>query len=144
MHELWKSITGNTTTVIHTKLNGALAGTGMRIGHQLRHFGNWTMNNAAVRNNGGGLLQSLFVLASDEPKLEEEPSGDLAQAIDAAYGSFDDFKDCILVKQLLRDLVLDGLGFVFTRRKSRSLFYCQPRQSFDARYWMWRNSYPWV
>ncbi len=51
------------------------------------------MNNAAVRNNGGGHYNhSLFwkILA---PNAGGQPSGDLASAIDREFGSFDGFKE---------------------------------------------------
>jgi Fe-Mn family superoxide dismutase len=50
------------------------------------------MSNAAVRNNGGGFFNhSLFwSVMSPEPKAL---SGELANQIDTAFGSFDEFKD---------------------------------------------------
>jgi Fe-Mn family superoxide dismutase len=46
----------------------------------------------AVRNNGGGHYNHTLFWESMGPDGGGEPSGDLAQAIDGAFGSFDDFK----------------------------------------------------
>jgi superoxide dismutase, Fe-Mn family len=47
----------------------------------------------AVRNNGGGHWNHSFFWESLAPKAGGVPSGDLAAAIDAAFGSFDAFKE---------------------------------------------------
>jgi Fe-Mn family superoxide dismutase len=46
----------------------------------------------AVRNNGGGHLNHTLFWESMSPDGGGEPDGDLASAIDEAFGSFDDFK----------------------------------------------------
>jgi len=46
----------------------------------------------AVRNQGGGHLNHSMFWPSMSPDGGGEPEGDLAGAIDAAFGSFDDFK----------------------------------------------------
>jgi len=46
----------------------------------------------AVRNNGGGHLNHSFFWESMGPDKGGEPTGPLAEAIAAAFGSFDDFK----------------------------------------------------
>jgi Fe-Mn family superoxide dismutase len=46
----------------------------------------------AVRNHGGGHLNHSMFWPSMGPDGGGEPEGDLAGAIDAAFGSFDDFK----------------------------------------------------
>jgi superoxide dismutase, Fe-Mn family len=46
----------------------------------------------AVRNNGGGHLNHTLFWESMSPDGGGEPDGDLAQAIDDAFGSFDEFK----------------------------------------------------
>jgi Fe-Mn family superoxide dismutase len=46
----------------------------------------------AVRNNGGGHLNHTLFWESMSPDGGGEPDGDLAQAIDDAFGSFGDFK----------------------------------------------------
>ena len=46
----------------------------------------------AVRNNGGGHYNHSLFWESMSPSGGGEPSGELASAIDAAFGSFSDFK----------------------------------------------------
>ncbi|HYH58863.1 MAG TPA: superoxide dismutase [Thermoleophilaceae bacterium] len=46
----------------------------------------------AVRNNGGGHLNHTLFWESMSPDGGGEPEGDLAAAIDEAFGSFEDFK----------------------------------------------------
>ena len=46
-----------------------------------------------VRNNGGGHLNHSLFWESMSPDGGGEPSGDLASAIDEAFGSFDAFKE---------------------------------------------------
>lgn len=47
----------------------------------------------AVRNNGGGYVNHTLFWDVMTPGGADGPSGDLATAIDAAFGSFDDFKE---------------------------------------------------
>lgn len=47
---------------------------------------------AAVRNNGGGHVNHSMFWTVMSPDGGGAPSGDLASAIDAAFGSFDEFK----------------------------------------------------
>lgn len=49
--------------------------------------------SAAVRNNGGGHWNHSFFWESLAPKAGGAPSGKLADAINAAFGSFDAFKE---------------------------------------------------
>jgi Fe-Mn family superoxide dismutase len=75
-----------------TKLNAAIAGSSLE-GQSIEHIlESLDMSNAAVRNNGGGFFNhSLFwSVMSPEPKAL---SGELANQIDTAFGSFDKFKD---------------------------------------------------
>jgi len=46
-----------------------------------------------VRNNGGGHLNHSLFWESMSPDGGGEPSGDLAEAINSAFGSFEDFKE---------------------------------------------------
>jgi len=46
----------------------------------------------AVRNNGGGYVNHTLFWEVMTPGGSNRPSGDLAGAIDGAFGSFDDFK----------------------------------------------------
>jgi Fe-Mn family superoxide dismutase len=47
----------------------------------------------AVRNNGGGYANHALFWSVMGPSAGGEPSGDLADAIDEAFGSFDSFKE---------------------------------------------------
>jgi Fe-Mn family superoxide dismutase len=47
----------------------------------------------AVRNNGGGVWNHNFYWEIIAPKAGGKPAGALAEAIDAAFGSFDAFKE---------------------------------------------------
>jgi Fe-Mn family superoxide dismutase len=49
--------------------------------------------SAAVRNNGGGHWNHTFFWESLAPNAGGNPTGALAEAIDAAFGSFDAFKE---------------------------------------------------
>ncbi len=51
------------------------------------------MNNAAVRNNGGGFYNHDLFWKVMGPGKGGAPGGELAGAIDAAFGSFDAFKE---------------------------------------------------
>jgi Fe-Mn family superoxide dismutase len=76
-----------------SKLNDAIAGTdneGKTIENILE---NLDKANAAVRNNGGGYYNHDLYWEIMSPNGGGKPEGDLAKAIDAAYGSFDAFKD---------------------------------------------------
>ena len=46
----------------------------------------------AVRNNGGGYVNHALFWDIMTPGGASEPSGDLATAVDSAFGSFEDFK----------------------------------------------------
>ena len=75
-----------------SKLNAAIEGTDMA-GKSLDDLMRNHSDNGAVRNNGGGHWNhSLFwtIMSADGGGT---PSGDLASAIDSAFGSFDKFKE---------------------------------------------------
>ncbi|OAB31359.1 superoxide dismutase, Fe-Mn family [Flavobacterium fryxellicola] len=75
-----------------TNVNAAIAGTDME-GKTIENILiNLDMNNMPVRNNGGGFYNhSLFwtVMTPDGGGL---PTGDLLAAIEAAFGTFEEFK----------------------------------------------------
>ena len=75
-----------------TKLNSALEGSGMESDTIETIMENMDMSNAALRNNGGGYYNHCLFWEVIGPNGGGSPSGALAQAIDAAYGSFEDFK----------------------------------------------------
>ncbi len=74
------------------KLNAAIEGTdlaGKDIEDILR---NLDMTNGAVRNNGGGFYNHSLFWSVMSPNGGGTPEGDIAKAIDDAFGSFDEFK----------------------------------------------------
>jgi len=75
-----------------TKLNAAVEGTDME-GKSLEELLKNNSDNKAVRNNGGGHYNHSLFWAVMSPNGGGEPSGALADAINAAYGSFDKFKE---------------------------------------------------
>ncbi len=75
-----------------TKLNAAIEGTDME-GKSLDELLKNNSDKAAVRNNGGGHYNHSLFWSIMGPNGGGKPSGDLAKAIDDAYGSFDKFKE---------------------------------------------------
>ena len=75
-----------------TKLNGALVGSGMESDTIESILENLDMDNAALRNNGGGYYNHSLFWEVMGPNGGGTPLSTLAQAIDAAYGSFESFK----------------------------------------------------
>jgi superoxide dismutase, Fe-Mn family len=79
------------------KANGALDGTeheGKPIEEVIADLGSLPDDiKGVVRNNGGGHLNHSLFWESMSPDGGGEPSGDLASAIDDAFGSFDAFKE---------------------------------------------------
>ena len=76
-----------------TNLNNAIAGTDLESKDILDILENMDMDNAAVRNNGGGFYNHDLFWKVMSPNGGGAPSGALAAAIDDAFGSFDAFKD---------------------------------------------------
>ena len=75
------------------KLNAAIEGTDLE-GKTIENIlGNLDMDNKAVRNNGGGFYNHTLFWDVMSPNGGGKPSGDLATAIDNAFGSFEAFKD---------------------------------------------------
>jgi len=75
-----------------TNLNNAIEGTDLE-GKTIENILiNLDMNNAAVRNNGGGFYNHSLFWTIMSPNGGGKPSGELAEAIDSAFGSFDVFK----------------------------------------------------
>ncbi len=94
-------IDARTMEIHHTKhhngytnnLNAAVAGTdleGKSIEAILQEL---DMNNAAVRNNGGGYYNHNLFWEVMSPNGGGEPTGALADAINSSFGSFEAFKD---------------------------------------------------
>lgn len=76
-----------------SKLNAAIEGSDLE-GKTIENILiNLDMSNTAVRNNGGGYFNHNLFWEVMSPNGGGKPSGDLADAINAAYGSFEAFKD---------------------------------------------------
>ena len=76
-----------------TNLNNAIAGTDLE-GKSIEDIlTGLDLNNGAVRNNGGGFYNHSLFWSTMTPNAGGAPTGDLAAAIDVAFGSFDAFKD---------------------------------------------------
>ena len=74
-------------------LNNAIAGTELE-GKSIEDIlANLDMSNGAVRNNGGGYYNHSLFWKVMSPNGGGAPSGELADAINAACGSFDAFKE---------------------------------------------------
>ena len=75
-----------------TNLNNAIAGSGAENLSVEDICKNISKYSAAIRNNGGGHYNHSLFWTVMSPKGGGAPSGDLAKAIDAAFGSFDEMK----------------------------------------------------
>lgn len=76
-----------------TNLNAAVAGTeweGKSLEELLKNI---SKLSPAVRNNGGGHWNHSFFWNIMAPNAGGAPTGDVAAAIDAAFGSYDKFKE---------------------------------------------------
>ncbi len=80
-----------------SKLNDAVQGTNLEnqdIEEILRNFDSVPSNiQTAVRNNGGGYANHSLFWKVMSPDGGGQPSGELADAINSAFGSFDAFKE---------------------------------------------------
>ena len=93
-------IDARTMEIHHTKhhngytnnLNAAIAGTALEGKDIVDILSNLDMANTAVRNNGGGFYNHSLFWELMSPNGGGAPTGDLATAIDEAFGSFDEFK----------------------------------------------------
>ncbi|MEN8680928.1 MAG: superoxide dismutase [Akkermansiaceae bacterium] len=76
-----------------TNLNAALEGHPDLAGLSLEELQGKIADIAPLRNNGGGHFNHSLFWKVIAPGGASTPSGDLAAAIDAAFGSFDAFKE---------------------------------------------------
>jgi Fe-Mn family superoxide dismutase len=76
-------------------LNNAIAGTALEGKSIEVILSGLDMNNAAVRNNGGGFYNHELFWNVMSPNGGGKPTGELAAAIDAAFVSFEAFKDAL-------------------------------------------------
>ncbi|WP_010135038.1 superoxide dismutase [Ochrovirga pacifica] len=75
-----------------SKLNAAIEGTDLEGKSIEEILGNLDMSNGAVRNNGGGFYNHNLFWSVMSPNGGGEPTGELAEAINKAFGSFEEFK----------------------------------------------------
>lgn len=76
-----------------SKLNAAIEGTNLD-GKSIEDIlSNLDLSNGAVRNNGGGFYNHRLFWEVMSPEGGGAPTGELASAIESAFGSFDKFKD---------------------------------------------------
>jgi superoxide dismutase, Fe-Mn family len=75
------------------KLNAAVEGTALEGKSITDILKNLDMSNGALRNNGGGYYNHNLFWEVMAPNAGGNPTGELATAIDTAYGSFEAFKD---------------------------------------------------
>jgi len=75
------------------KLNSAIEGTDMEGKNIENILQNLDMSNKAVRNNGGGFYSHSLFWEVMSPDGGGKPEGELASAIDSAFGSFEAFKE---------------------------------------------------
>lgn len=73
-------------------LNAAIAGTELE-GKSIEDIMKLCKDKPAVRNNGGGYYNHNLFWEIMSPNGGGNPSGDLAQAINDAFGTFENFKD---------------------------------------------------
>ncbi len=95
------NIDAQTMEIHHTKhhqgytnnLNNAIAGTDLENKTINEILENLDMNNAAVRNNGGGFYNHSLFWTVMNPNNKGRLSGELKEAIESTFGSFDAFKE---------------------------------------------------
>lgn len=75
-----------------TNLNAAIAGTDLE-GKSIEEIMTLCKDKPAVRNNGGGFYNHNLFWEIMSPNGGGNPSGALAEAINDAFGSFENFKD---------------------------------------------------
>ena len=76
-----------------SKLNAAIEGDAHLSNQSIEHLLAKHTDNTAIRNNGGGFYNHRLFWEVMSPNGGGTPSGELASAIDKAFGSFDGFKD---------------------------------------------------
>jgi len=74
------------------KLNAAIEGTELA-GKTIEELLASHTDNAAIRNNGGGYYNHCLFWEVMGPNGGGAPSGELAEAINSAFGSFEEFKN---------------------------------------------------
>ena len=102
-----------------SKLNAAIEGTEME-GKSLMDLFKNHMDNNAVRNNGGGYYNHCLFWEVMSPNGGGTPEGELASAINSAFGSFEDFKSAFAAAAATRF----GSGWAWLCVKDGKLEVC--------------------
>ncbi len=102
-----------------SKLNAAIQGTEME-GKSLEDLFINHMDNNAVRNNGGGFWNHSLFWEVMSPNGGGNPSGDLGDAINSAFGSFEEFKTAFAAAAATRF----GSGWAWLCVKNGQLEVC--------------------
>lgn len=100
-------------------LNNAIAGTEFE-GKSIEDILKTCSDSPAVRNNGGGYWNHGLFWEVMSPNGGGAPTGDLAAAIDSAFGSFDTFKDSFAKAAATRF----GSGWAWLCLKNGALEVC--------------------
>ncbi len=100
------------------KLNAAIEGTDLD-GQSIESILGGELS-AAVRNNGGGYYNHCLFWSVMSPNGGGQPSGDLADAINNAFGSFDAFKTAFSIAAATQF----GSGWAWLCVKNGSLSVC--------------------
>lgn len=99
-----------------SKLNAAIEGTELASQSINDILANISKHSGGVRNNGGGFYNHSLFWSIMGPNGGGNPSGDLGDAINAAFGSFEAFKDAFANAAATRFgsgwawLIVDGSG----------------------------------
>ena len=102
-----------------TKLNAAIAGTDAE-GKSIEEILAAPNLSAGVRNNGGGYYNHCLFWTVMSPNGGGEPTGAVAEAIKAAFGSFDAFKDAFSNAAATQF----GSGWAWLRQRGSSQCLC--------------------
>ncbi len=121
-------IDARTMEIHHTKhhqgytnnLNAAIAGTDLESKSIEDILAGLDMNNAAVRNNGGGYYNHDLFWKVMSPNGGGQPTGALAEAINTAFGSYEGFKDAFAKAAATRF----GSGWAWLCKKDGKLEIC--------------------
>ena len=126
-----------------TNLNNAISGSDLEEHSIESILTSLDLDNGAVRNNGGGFYNHRLFWNVMSPNGGGTPSGALAEAINAAFGSFEGFKDTFAKAAATRF----GSGWAWLCvHKGGAVDVCStPNQDnpLNARYWMWWISCSW-
>jgi Fe-Mn family superoxide dismutase len=103
-------------------LNAALAGTENEGKSMEELMANVSKLPAAVRNNGGGHFNHSLFWTIMGPNAGGEPTGDLADAINKKFGSFDAFKEEFTKAATTR--FGSGWAWLCVKKEDKSLCVC--------------------